>query len=248
MFMANDVLLPRMGQAQLTIELPSYLRSIRPSGVKRCHDEKEEIAWDHWYREQTTSLSWRFSRFDKVNPSSYFKHGAMHDAESVFYLCILFFNRMWPRGEEIRSSDLSALRKERGKTFNALAQKQVGEITGIPYAALRVGGFPAGERFGSIYDTLNTINQYLGVPWYAIKGTGRGERYEFHLHDFMQRLLLNEIQRLRLSSDPILLEKNPIPVETVTQSSGNAYSHSLKPFLTSVRFYSTVTIHLNSPS
>ncbi|KAL5522464.1 hypothetical protein ACEPAG_8480 [Sanghuangporus baumii] len=140
-----------------------------------------------------------------------FRHGAVHDAESVFYICLLFFNRMWPLDERVRKSDIRDLQEARGKLFNVLVTRGF-SLNSPRLRELPRMCFDAGERFDPFYRMLETIHSYLEFPWYNASSTGRGERYEFHLHDFMQRLLLAEITRLRKVGDPIYIEENPLPV------------------------------------
>ena len=116
------------------------------------------------------------------------------------------------------------LRADRGRSFKQLFKKQVGDEDAhafLNYRDLPPDGFYSDKKTESLYDMLNSIKVYLNVPWYNVMEVGRGQRFEFHLHDYMQRLLLQEIQKLRESGDPIHLEVNPLPVVMDIQTSGN---------------------------
>ena len=116
------------------------------------------------------------------------------------------------------------LKASRGRSFKQLFTKQVGDWNThafLNYRDLPRDGFYSDKKFESLYDMLNSIKVYLNVPWYNVMEVGRGQRFEFHLHDYMQRLLLQEIQKLRESGDPIHLEVNPLPVVMDIQTSGN---------------------------
>ena len=193
MFMANDVICPRPWGTALDEFFFKHLGEVRTPSVKRCHDEEEELAWGRWYLSQIYKPDYENDLEQRV---ANFKHGAMHDAESVFNLCLLFFNRLWPLGEEITLLRFSALKRARGEVFGDLSRRTVGRMGSLMLTpVLPVDGFPDDPRFHSLYKALNLIHQYLAVPWYAVKGTGRGEPYEFHLHNLMQKVLLSEIDR-----------------------------------------------------
>ncbi len=228
MFMANDLICPQEVPCTfefIHLDFPGYLEKAmeeaKRSGTTQYANETEMAAWDNWYLEETQSLKWVTSNPKFLVPD--FKHGAMHDAESVFFLCILFFNRLWPYNEKVKASEASKMERGRGKVSEILARKIVGDgdTRAFPQARrLPTDGFQAGPKFDAFHKMLNDIHFYLLIPWFAVKGTGRGERYEFHLHDFMQEVLLKEIQKLRDAGDPLHLKENPISVQVSSQSSG----------------------------
>ncbi|KAL5480883.1 hypothetical protein ACEPAI_9824 [Sanghuangporus weigelae] len=154
MFMANDVLVPRESALYFEIPVAQFLHTAVMDSAMKYSDDSERAAWNAFY-----------SHLREIEPipaypaSDIFRHGAVHDAESVFYLCLLFFQ---------------------------------------PHATLEA------------------------------KSTGRGERYEFHLHDFMQRLILKKIRELRQDgADPIAISDKPRKVRVRNQSGGAYSSHSM---------------------
>ncbi|KAL5522466.1 hypothetical protein ACEPAG_8482 [Sanghuangporus baumii] len=226
MFMAEDVLSVR--NSSVMTSFSRIYRTILGQALNDCVDKyadyQEKREWDEFY-EHFTELRW------KIEPEEHndnallqsFRHGAVHDAESVFYLCLLFFNRLWSFDEYIKRSEIGALEENRGRLFEIFAGRRCGRPT-VRFDFLERTSFAAGERFEPFYVMLKTMLSYVRVPWYNVAETGRRERYEFHLHDFMQRLILKEIRRLRSNGDPIRIEMNPVGARTALQTAGNLYT------------------------
>ncbi|KAL5480755.1 hypothetical protein ACEPAI_9695 [Sanghuangporus weigelae] len=213
-FMADDVLTPRFrSMPTFTLFDEQFHDRILGDHIDKYASQEESHNWDDFYKHNISLLKWNIEpRWDKkALLQDSFRHGAVHDAESVFYICLLFFNRMWPLDERVRKSDIRDLQEARGKLFNVLVTRGF-SLNSPRLQELPRMCFDAGERFDPFYRMLETIHSYLEFPWYNASSMGRGERYEFHLHDFMQRLLLAEIRRLRKVGDPIHIEENPLPV------------------------------------
>ncbi|OCB84048.1 hypothetical protein A7U60_g8719 [Sanghuangporus baumii] len=154
MFMANDVLVPRESPFSFQSPKAQFLYTAVMDSAMKYSDDSERAAWNAFYSHLT--------ELEPIIPSyperDIFRHGAVHDAESVFYLCLLFFQ---------------------------------------PHATLQA------------------------------KSTGRGEQYEFHLHDFMQRLVLKKIRELRQDgADPIAISDKPRKVRMRNQPDDAYSSHS----------------------
>ncbi|KAL5480743.1 hypothetical protein ACEPAI_9683 [Sanghuangporus weigelae] len=214
MFMAEDVLSVRDGSIMTTFSRFSenVRREVPNDCVDKYSDCQEKHEWDKFY-ENFVELRWRIeptlNNDDKLVQS--FRHGAVHDAESVFYLCLLFFGRLWPFDEHVDPSEIPTLEANRGKLFEIFAGRRCDNTVCFVFPGR--ASFGTGEKFEPIYAMLKTMFSYIKIPWYNVVATGRGERYEFHLHDFMQRLILKEIRRLRANGDPIFIEENPLPVK-----------------------------------
>ncbi|KAL5499143.1 hypothetical protein ACEPAH_1661 [Sanghuangporus vaninii] len=88
-----------------------------------------------------------------------------------------------------RANEPSSIEEERqwGDGFAKSAQKGAAFVT-LSSDILRRGLQTDSDV--DFVELLSPINEYLNVPWYRAKLTDRGERFEFHLHDFMQRLVL----------------------------------------------------------
>ncbi|KAL5499267.1 hypothetical protein ACEPAH_1785 [Sanghuangporus vaninii] len=228
MFMADDVLAPEVSLAGVFSDIAE---GIRQAATLDNLDEKyanheEKLEWDGFYENFEHLKQKIASRWDKKNEiRTTFRHGAVHDAESVFYLCLLFFNRLWPLDEVVKESDVKALREDRGDFFDVLACRGSNRNTARVFDLPRAG-FVQGKKYDPFFVMLQSIRMYLEIAWYNVAATGRGERYEFHLHDYIQRLFLKEIKRLRDSGDPINIEENPLGVTTESQNFGQLYSNS----------------------
>ncbi|KAL5523298.1 hypothetical protein ACEPAF_1565 [Sanghuangporus sanghuang] len=231
MFMAEDVLSVRDGSIMTPFSRFSenVRREVPNDCVDKYFDCQEKHEWDKYY-ENFAELRWRIeptlNNDDKLVQS--FRHGAVHDAESVFYLCLLFFGRLWPFDEHVDPSEIPTLEADRAKLFEIFAGRRCDKNT-VRFVFPDRTSFGTGEKFEPFYAMLKTMFSYVRIPWYNVVATGRGERYEFHLHDFMQRLILKEIRRLRANGDPILIEENPLPVKTsynLTTYSHDAYLSS----------------------
>ena len=220
MFMANDVIYPRdiiRLKNPLIDVFTDFARIKKAAAIGSCKyaNDAERTAWDEFYERDIELLNWIVDPKGPQRPRDSFKHGAVHDVESVFLLCILFFNRLWPRDEMVTVEEYDRLKASRGRSFKQLFTKQVGDWNThafLNYRDLPRDGFYSDKKTESLYNMLDSMKSYLNVPWYNVMEVGRGQRFEFHLHDFMQRLLLNEIQKLRENGDPIYLEANPLPV------------------------------------
>ncbi|KAL5523290.1 hypothetical protein ACEPAF_1557 [Sanghuangporus sanghuang] len=231
MFMAEDVLSTRNSSAMTPFSRIS--RKVLGQALNGCVDKyannQEKREWDEFY-EHFTELRWKIEP-EEDNDNALlqsFRHGAVHDAESVVYLCLLFFNRLWPFDEYIERSEIGSLEENRGKLFEIFAGRRCGRPT-VRFDLPDRTSIATGQRFEPAYNMLKAMLSYVSFPWYNVAETGRRERYEFHLHDFMQRLILKEIRRLRSSGDPIFIEENPLPITmpyTVPTYLRYAYSSS----------------------
>lgn len=231
MFMANDILFPRRNELMRNHD-PETQETIEQEAIEDCVKkyfcDKEKTSWDEFYRGMS-QIRWIVGRnvgdpvvdkkAPKPQPEDRFVHGAVHDAESVYCLCLLFFNRMQRSGVEYGPETA----KQRGEAFETLSRKQVDNQGTRAFM-----GYFLRDGFDSqFFDMLNTINRYLSVPWYNVNSTQRGERHEFHLHDFMQRLILKELHKMRQDKKPILLEKNPLRVKVKDPIWISAYTYNL---------------------
>ena len=232
MFMAQDVIQPRdYGAMHLYSSL--VLTNLRNAALD-VHDMKyadsdEKNAWDKFYSTELGRPEWRAELSDDTPKS--FLHGAVHDAESVFWICVLYFCRILPKGTDMSEDDWESIKRERGELFQKLRMKTPGEAGSLTQGRVKffcVEGID--HRLREIYSSLALIYNYSEMPWYNVAGTGRGEKYEFHLHDFMQRLLWKHIAQLRDAGDPILVEPDPLAVKTYLQirTTGDASTHLLR--------------------
>ena len=69
------------------------------------------------------------------------------------------------------------LRASRGELITSLFRKQVGDVNTRAFLHewdLLWDRLHNEEEFESLYDMLDLINTYLGIPWYNIVDVGRG--------------------------------------------------------------------------
>lgn len=115
MFMANDFIRPRIQKIVLAEDEYSEVREAAIRSHSKYVDEKEATEWDKFYDEKMRFPDWIFDRTS--TPESQVKHCAVHDAESVFYLCLLFFSRLWPYGAMVKAGEVEQLKIDRGTIY-----------------------------------------------------------------------------------------------------------------------------------
>ena len=109
-FMANDVIHPRGENHMLAIshwvkwsDVPYDGRSLIFPRIRKAAmidsskygDDAERTDWNEFYERNIRFLSWPVKPRGSQCSQDSFKHRAVHEAESVFFLCVLFFNRLW---------------------------------------------------------------------------------------------------------------------------------------------------------
>ena len=189
MFMANDIIHPRGENHMLAIshwvkwsDVPYEGRSLIFPRIRKAAmidsskygDDAERAAWNEFYERDIELLSWLVKPRGSQRPQDSFKHGAVHDAESVFLLCILFFNRLWPQDKMVTVEEHKSLRASRGELFEILFTKRIGKghTRAFLHGDLPRDGLYSDEKFSSLYDMLNLINAYLGISWYNVAEVG----------------------------------------------------------------------------
>ena len=110
MFMANDVIHPRDEDRMSAISSRVNWSDVPYEGrwrmfprIKKAAmidsskygDDAERTAWNEFYERNIRFLSWPVKPRGSQHSQDSFKHRAVHEAESVFFLCVLFFNRLW---------------------------------------------------------------------------------------------------------------------------------------------------------
>lgn len=216
MFMAQDALEPRAAYRFRGFSEPGSAETQEAlfTGYEGYSEVKEKALWDEfWAGNRLIEVKRKNASASDEEVISSFRHGAMQDAESVFWIMALFFFRMVPEGKTFSSEELEELRRKRGSPIGSLKQRTIGsDSVDFFHIKHRLGDCKVDERLQEIYASLGIISAYLHVPWYQVEATGPGERYEFHLHEVMQRLLWKNIVRLRNGGDPIRIDSMPLPV------------------------------------
>ena len=158
----------------------------------------EKQVWNNFFKDKHLKDEDNFVKFDlRAGNRENVHHSAMHDAESVFYIMVLFFSRMRRRSPGNKKTEEPA----RSKVFQNLVEKCFTEEN---------KAFPPTLLDGSIdpdfIEMLQTMRGYLSVPWYNFIDTGKGKANEFHLHVLMQKLILKKL--FEMGSD-ITLANSP---------------------------------------
>ncbi|KAL5480762.1 hypothetical protein ACEPAI_9702 [Sanghuangporus weigelae] len=238
MFMARDVLKPResslmspagpYGNLNVLDDTDRNVAYKNLDGKYVLSDEKD--AWDAFFREKYKELEWsiRPAKKNDAEIQRSFKHGAVHDAESVYYLCLLFFNRMWLYDKRVKEPEVADLQAKRGHLFEYLRDRK-GHPTDL-LEGLSRECFDTDEQLMPFYNMLENMKGYLLVAWFNVASTGKGERYEFHLHDYMQRLLLEEISRMRNNGNHLLIEEFPLSIRTFNASEGQSFADAIAAY------------------
>ncbi|KAL5532348.1 hypothetical protein ACEPAF_5918 [Sanghuangporus sanghuang] len=103
MFMALDVIQPRNLNFARGLVGPKArkIQEIVVAGHDRHSELWEKGVWEEFFAsERLERPQWKVLTSDKEMADS-FRHGAMHDAESVFWIILLFFCRMRPPGKNV---------------------------------------------------------------------------------------------------------------------------------------------------
>lgn len=197
MFAANDVLNPRipdeqpqLGRAQVSkIKSAATLSGAHLELYEKTHPEGSQSLLDFL----DTCLAQ--PPYQEVAPQ--FKHLPVHDAESVYKLIAFFFLRARAAGHR-DEPELDA----RSSAFMLMASQCSGNPTSLD---ILWRAMPLAGALPAFLPMLQAMNDYFQPAWYAVDAsaqTGGGEKFEFHAHGFLQRLLMREIVRLRQLDQP----------------------------------------------
>lgn len=207
--------------------------------VNKYNDLDEKTNWDDFYSKMgeldTRTRVYSSEPWERRNAvqSEPFEYAAAYDAESVFFLCLVFFCRMARKRKEANSSDL---RNKRRILFESLLEKHVR----VDHQILHMISTDLGGCDPEFMPMLEFMARYLHFPWNALGSTRRGGRHEFYLHDFLQRLMLNKIAAMREKGDPIPINERPYPISESNHGQGFTCIYrglsSDKPSLLRVRF------------
>lgn len=147
---------------------------------------------------------------NKRRKLAYVKHAPMHDAESVFWVIVLFFLRACPKNYHPKDDpDERHRRESRTKTFKGLASSDVNadaDTRSIP----RVDALP--PQLHCFLDMISLLEQYFLQAWDILTII---EGHRFHAHNALQSVLLNEIHKLQARNDEIEINSAPLGVDNV---------------------------------
>jgi hypothetical protein len=136
-------------------------------------------------------------------------HTPMHDAESIFWLIVLFFLRASPKGYDPKSDPNEPGRRQaRTGTFKSFVRNEIGtgqDSRAIPETHILP---PQLHRFRNM---LNRLDHYFRRGWHVL-GTSE-EQHRFHAHNALQSVLLAEIKNLQADNIEIEIDPTPLGVD-----------------------------------
>ena len=136
-------------------------------------------------------------------------HTPMHDAESIFWLIVLFFLRASPKGYDPKGDPNEPKRRQaRTDTFKSFVMNKIG--TGQDSRAIpRMHMLP--PQLHRFYNMLNRLDHYFRRAWHVL-GTSEGH-HRFHAHNALQSVLLAEIKNLQADNTEIEINLTPLGVD-----------------------------------
>ena len=135
-------------------------------------------------------------------------HAPMHDAESIFWLIVLFFLRAWPKGYDLNDPQEPERRQRRSKVFSTLARNEIGteDHRSIPKKAALP---PQLQHFTGM---ISRLNCYFNQAWHSLDLINEPQ-HRFHAHNALQSILLEKINELRVHGDEIEINSIPLGVD-----------------------------------
>ena len=136
-------------------------------------------------------------------------HTPMHDAESIFWIIVLFFLRANPKGYDPKSDPNEPKRRQaRTGTFKSFVRNEIG--TGQDSRAIP-GIHMLPPQLHRFRDMLGRLNNYFRRAWHVL-GTSEGQ-HRFHAHNALQSVLLAEIKMLHADNTEIEINRTPLGVD-----------------------------------
>ncbi|KIL54634.1 hypothetical protein M378DRAFT_745907 [Amanita muscaria Koide BX008] len=133
----------------------------------------------------------------------------MHDAESIFWLMVLFFLRACPKDYDPRSDPRERKRRRRRTdTFESFVKNKIGTVRdsrGTPTTK----ALP--PQLHCFVDMLDRLDAYFSQAWHRL-GINEGQ-HRFHAHNALQSVLLKEIKKLQARKTEIEINPTPLGVD-----------------------------------
>ena len=183
-------------------------KQVFPGGLTGVHQRQQEVTA---FLQVVRQLDRDDDEEDYESPSTpqVVVHTAMHDAESVFWLIVLFFLRASPKGYDPKSDpNEPKWRQARTGIFKSFVRNEIGtgqDSRGIPGVHMLP---PQLHRFCNM---LNRLDHYFRRAWHVL-GTSEGQ-HRFHAHNALQSVLLAEIKNLQADNSEIEINPTPLGVD-----------------------------------
>ena len=147
------------------------------------------------------------SGYSELN-NRHVSHQPIHDAESIFWVIVFFMTRANPKGSDSQKSiDI------RSQVFDCLVGNVIGSLArsrGPIVHSEVVWADVLPEEMKGYSGIIRNLSRYFSVPWH---GKEVPHPHRFHAHNFLQRLLYQEIKRLN-NKDSIELDLVPLPIRS----------------------------------
>ncbi len=182
-------------------------KQVFPGGLTGVHQRQQEVTA---FLQVVRQLD-RDDDEDNESPSTpqVVVHTAMHDAESIFWLIVLFFLRANPKGYDPKSDPNEPNRRQaRTGIFKSFAKNEIGTVQdsrGIP------GIHTLPPQLHRFCNMLNRLDHYFRRAWHVL-GTSE-EQHRFHAHNALQSVLLAEIKNLQADNSEIEINPTPLGVD-----------------------------------
>ena len=183
-------------------------KRVFPGGLTGVNQRQQEVTA---FLQVVRQLDRDGEEEDYENPSTpqIVVHTPMHDAESIFWLIVLFFLRASPQGYDPKSDPNEPKRRQaRTSIFKSFVGNEIGtghDSRGIPGIHMLP---PQLHRFR---DMLGRLNNYFCRAWNVL-GTSE-EQHRFHAHNALQSVLLAEIKNLQADNTEIEINPTPLGVD-----------------------------------
>ncbi|KAF8347753.1 hypothetical protein F5887DRAFT_1258389 [Amanita rubescens] len=151
--------------------------------------------------------------FISRKPQTGIAHAPMHDAESIFWLIVLFFLRAHPKGYD--HTDLMSGERERQRHRTAAFKSMV--MNGIEMghdsrAAPNENSLP--PQLHPFVEMLFNLDMYFRQSWHDPYFSNLESRViRFHAHNALQMVLLDTINKLQTTGDDIEVHAMPSGVD-----------------------------------
>ena len=211
MFMARSLSSCCLTETQNTDPRPAC-KSVFPGliatgpTIQRQNEVKQFLKTINKYRElllseQIPSVS--------IKPQTGFVHAPMHDAESIFWLIVLFFLRAHPKGYD--HTDERERRNYRTAAFKSMVMNGI-EMGHDSRQAPNENSLP--PQFHRFVKMLRNLDMYFRQSWHdPYFSNHESKAIRFHAHNTLQVVLLDAINKLQTTGDDIEVHAMPLGVD-----------------------------------
>ncbi|KAF8349189.1 hypothetical protein F5887DRAFT_482085 [Amanita rubescens] len=201
---------------------PTALRSFRTDPGAACDLVFPRVTGVNQRRDEVKQFLKAVQKFERlrslrevstiIEAPDHIDHAPIHDAESIFWLIVMFFLRAWPKDYDPKNPDSGERQRRRQRTelFTSMVLNKVmsrQDIRGVPEGELLPPQF---HPFEGMLLTLDTyFQQAWHHPYFLKLESDKVSGFRFHGHNALQTVLLSTITQLQETGD---IEIKPIPL------------------------------------